>query len=65
MPADGLPSLRFERRKELRAVDMQLRSIEGADEMRALASGVPGGAGGELALLQQHKLRPAFQRQMI
>ena len=44
MPADGLPGLRFERRIELRAVDMQLRGVERADEMRALAGGMPGGA---------------------
>jgi hypothetical protein len=65
MPADGLPGLRFERRIELRAVNMQLRGVERADEMRALARGMPCGAGGKLAFLQQHELGPTLQRKMV
>ncbi len=33
--------------------------------MRALAGRMPGGAGSELALFDEHDVAPAFERQMV
>ena len=65
VPAYRVASQRLELRIELRAIHMQLRRIERADEMRALASRMPGRSRGQLALLDQHNVAPAFQRKVI
>jgi hypothetical protein len=50
---------------ELGAVDVDLGQIERAVEMRALACRVPGRAGRQLALLDQHDVAPALLAQVV
>ena len=65
MPAHRLAGQRLEPGIELGAVDMHLRHVERAVEMRALAGRMPGRARGQFALLDEDDVAPAFERQMV
>ena len=57
VPAGGLAGLRLEPRVQVVAVGVDLGQVVVGDEARALAGGVPGGARGQLALLDQDRRR--------
>ena len=66
MPGDGLAGLGFERaRIEADIVIDASAEPEARCRMGDLAGGVPGGARGQLGLLQQHDVPPAFMGEVI
>ena len=65
VPAGGLSGFRLEPLVELRAVEMDLGHVEAGDEMGDQSGRVPGGTGGELALLDQDHVRPPLLSQVI
>jgi hypothetical protein len=65
VPGDVLAGQFLQLRVERVGVVVDLGHVVVADETRALAGRVPGGARGELALLDQHGVGPALQAQVI
>ena len=65
VPAHCMARELFELRVKLGAIHMDLGHIERRVEMRALACCVPGGARGQLALLDEDNIAPALKREMI
>ena len=65
MPADRMAGELFKLGVKLGAIHVHLGHVERRVEMWALARRVPSGAGGQLALLDEHHIRPALKRQMI
>ncbi len=65
VPAGRLPGLRLEAGVQVVAVGMDLGQVVVGDEARALAGRVPGGAGGQFALLDQDRVRPALQGEAV
>ncbi len=60
-----LPGELLELRIELGAVHVHLGHVERAVEVRTLSGGMPGGAGGEFALLEQNDVGPAFEGEVV
>ncbi len=65
MPGDRLAGQFLELGIELGPVDMNLRHVERAVEMRALAGRMPGRARCQFALFDEDDIAPAFEGQMI
>ena len=65
LPAGGKAGLRFERRVELDAVPAHARRVARRARLADESRGVPGGAAGELALLEQHDVGDAELGEVI
>jgi hypothetical protein len=65
VPADVLAGQLLQLGIQAHAVIMDLGHVVVGDEVRALPGRVPGGAGGQLALLDQQTVGPAFLRQVV
>ena len=63
--ADRLARLRRQRPVQPVAVGLQLHHVPGGREVRAVAGGMPGRAGGQFVPLDQHDVPPAEPRQVI
>ncbi len=65
VPADVLTGQRLETGVQLIAVGMDFGEVVAAGDAWALAGGMPGRARGELAFLDQHRIGPALEGQVI
>ena len=65
METDRLPRLLLELREQVRGLFLQLRQDCAIAVVHEVARRMPGRAGGELVLLDQHDIRPTELREVV